>query len=140
MKRGGTERGARLPQILAAIAIACAGCSLFRGPTAQQQLYEALNRGNAAQASQIWLNMSADDRTKWMEGQGFAAGASSADLNKQIAEHYQNETMNPEGGPQKVEVGNPSVGGSGLQQLKSLSAPQAPPTGAAGTAAGAGSQ
>jgi hypothetical protein len=139
MERSRKKLGTVLLRILVAMTIACAGCSLFRGPTPQQQLYEALNRGDSAQASQIWLNMSAADKTKWMQGQGLASGASSADLSKQIAEHYQNRATNPEGGSQSVEVGNPSIGGTGLQQLKGLTAPPPPPSGStSGAAVGSG--
>jgi hypothetical protein len=51
---------------------AAGGCSLaHRGtPPPQQQFLEALQRGAAPQASQIWLHMSASDRAKLSHGIG----------------------------------------------------------------------
>ncbi len=49
-----------------ALILAVSGCSLFGGgPTPQQQFLDALNRGNSAEASQIWLTMTPGDRDKF---------------------------------------------------------------------------
>ncbi len=54
------------------LAVGAAGCSLFhRGETPQQKFIDELNRGNGAQASQTWLNMSERDREALSHDQGF---------------------------------------------------------------------
>ncbi len=118
--------------MIAAVMAGCvagsAGCWPFghRGPTPQQQLYNALNRGDSAQASQIWLGMSDDDRAKWIRGEGFAMQAPSDELKKQIAQHYRQGAVSSDT-PGTIVVPNPAAGGAGLQQLRALSAPQTPP-------------
>ena len=56
------------------LAAGVTGCSLFHhGESAPQKFLDALNRGNAAQASQMWLNMSANDREELSHNQGIKA-------------------------------------------------------------------
>ena len=63
--------------------LAVSGCSLFGGgPTPQQQFLDALNRGNSAQASQIWLGMTPDDRDKFRRGEGMTPAVSSDEISK----------------------------------------------------------
>ena len=57
--------------LLTMVLSAASGCSLFHKKSPQQEYTEAMMRGNAMQASQIWLNMSPDDRMKFARGQGF---------------------------------------------------------------------
>jgi len=52
----------RRAAVFAIMLAASAGCSLFgSGETPQQKFLDALNRGNSAQASQIWLTMTPED-------------------------------------------------------------------------------
>ncbi len=70
-----------------ALILALSGCSLFGGaPTPQQQFLDALNRGNSAQASQIWLGMTPDDRDKFRRGEGMTPAASSDEVTKLLNE------------------------------------------------------
>jgi len=80
---------------------AVSGCSLFHhGESPQQQFLGAVQRGNSAQASQIWLNMSADDRANFSHGIGFKPETSAADLKADLARHQQaaEAAANHEGG------------------------------------------
>ncbi len=77
-RRRGCARRVAMALMLAAGA---AGCSLFHhGESAPQQFLDALNRGNAAQASQMWLNMSADDREALSHNQGIKASLTQKDM------------------------------------------------------------
>ena len=99
--------------ISAACAIAFAGC---HSETQQQKFIDAMNRGNGAQANQIWLNMSAKDREKFSHGQGMQPDVSGDDVKKQIMQHYQDE-MRANGGDESVERPTPNVHLGGLQSL-----------------------
>ncbi|MGH7906543.1 MAG: hypothetical protein ACREP6_07920 [Candidatus Binataceae bacterium] len=56
---------------LVALAAICSGCWPFNhGETPQQDFVQALRHGNSAQASEIWLKMSLEDRLKLQRGQG----------------------------------------------------------------------
>ena len=76
-----TVRAAAVAMVMAA------GCSLFGGgPTPQQQFLDALNRGNPAEASQIWLTMTPDDRDKFRRGEGMTPAASSEEVTRLLNE------------------------------------------------------
>jgi hypothetical protein len=61
----------RRAAVFAIMLAASAGCSLFgSGETPQQKFLDALNRGNSAQASQIWLTMTPEDRNRFRRGEG----------------------------------------------------------------------
>ena len=47
---------------------ATSGCFLCHKESPQQKYTEALMRGNSMQASQMWLNMSPEDRMKFARG------------------------------------------------------------------------
>jgi hypothetical protein len=47
----------------------------------------AVQRGNSAQASQLWLKMSADDRANFAHGIGFKPDTSIADLKAELERH-----------------------------------------------------
>ncbi len=47
----------------------------------------AVQRGNSAQASQLWLKMSADDRANFAHGIGFKPDTSTADLKAELERH-----------------------------------------------------
>ncbi len=61
--------------MLALAAMTVGGCSHHSAETPQQQFLEALKRGNSAQASQIWLHMSPEQRVMFERGQGLQARA-----------------------------------------------------------------
>lgn len=49
----------------------------------------AVQRGNSAQASQLWLNMSADDRANFAHGSGFQPTTSPNDVKDELARRQQ---------------------------------------------------
>jgi hypothetical protein len=67
-----------------------AGCS--NRTTPQQQYYEALMRGNSANASQIWLQMTPEDRVKFQMGRGLNPQPRQEEIAKQIQKHRQQES------------------------------------------------
>jgi hypothetical protein len=128
-----------LPARIAFAAIACAlatgacGCWPWHHsePTPQEQYLHALSRGQSAQASQIWLNMSPQDRIKWDTSQGIQPSASPGEIKTQVMKHYQ-EQMGGENGDQDESIENvsPDLGGGGLGALPKLATPppqSAPP-------------
>ena len=52
------------------LAIAFSGCWPFNRTPPQQEYFNALKIGNSAQASQIWLRMTPDQRAKFRRGEG----------------------------------------------------------------------
>ncbi len=135
MKRGCSD------SLAARIALAAVVCALSTGvwgcwpwhhsaPTPQEQYLHALSRGQSAQASQIWLNMSPQDRIKWDTSQGYSSSASSDQIKSQVMKHYQ-EQMSGQNGDQDETIENvsPDLGGGGLDQLPKLATPppQSPP-------------
>ena len=50
---------------------------------------DAMNRGNGAQASQIWLNMDAKSRADFAHNEGMQPNTSPDEVKKQIMQHYQ---------------------------------------------------
>jgi hypothetical protein len=115
--------------VLAPLACAAAltGCWPFahRGPTPQQQYLDALNHGHSAEASQIWLTMSPEDRQKWARSEGVSPQVSPAEIKKQVMQHYQDEVGSEQEGDSGVTQIAPA-GGAGLGNLPSLVAPVNP--------------
>ncbi len=103
-----------------ALILAVSGCSLFgRGrQTPQQQFLDALNRGNSAEASQIWLGMTPEDRNKFRLGQGMTPAASPEEITKMISE----QGLDANNGP--ITIG-PHTGAC-LLDLPSAATPTAP--------------
>jgi len=101
------------------IAIALAGCAIVLGGCSstppQQEYFEALKRGNSAQASQLWLQMTPDQRTQFERGQGIRPSVSHGDVQQAIDEHY-SEQDGDTSAPKQVELAPP---GGGLQDLPS---------------------
>jgi hypothetical protein len=110
----------------AAIAIllaASAGCSLFgHDQTPQQKFLDALNRGNSAQASQLWLAMTPDDRNKFRRGEGLTPAMQPDQVNKLLNEQAVNADAEP------VTIA-PSSGAS-LLDLQKAAASGSPPSAA----------
>jgi hypothetical protein len=70
--------------------IAIAGCTLLHHrDSPQQQFFAAVQRGNSAQASQIWLHMDADDRANFAHGVGFKPLVPPAELKAELARKQQ---------------------------------------------------
>ena len=116
-----------------ACAIVLSGCWPFghSGPTAQQQYLDALNHGHSAEASQIWLNMSPEDRQKWARSEGVSPQVSPDEIKKHVMQHYEAAAGSEQEGNSGVTQIAP-VGGAALQNLPSLASPPnpAPPPGA----------
>jgi hypothetical protein len=116
------------------LAYGVSGCFLFHKPTPQQQLFEALNRGEGVQASQLWLKMSQEDRVKFNRGEGITPAVPPQEAIKKLSE------MEPDEMQGQVTLKPPNTGGS-LIDLPRLAAPPAAapsPAGAAQTPAGSG--
>lgn len=106
---------------------ALCGCWPFhRGPTPQQQLFDALNRGNAAQANRLWLEMSPADRLKFNHGEGIRPAVSPKQLEQQIRKHLLANQSTPNEAELPID---PEMLHGGLRNLESLAAPprQPPP-------------
>ncbi|MGH7934823.1 MAG: hypothetical protein ACREQN_16900 [Candidatus Binataceae bacterium] len=91
-----------------------AGCSLFHhsGEPPQEQFLQALKRGNAPQASQIWLHMSADDRANLSHGIGINPKVTRADVESAFMKH-QVEAEKKHGQADSQNMGldtNPNMG------------------------------
>jgi hypothetical protein len=121
-----SKRRAPAFHVIAAFAcsLALAGCWPFghSGPTPQQQYLDALNHGHSAEASQIWLNMSAEDRAKWARSEGVAPQVSPDEIKKQVMQHYQDEVGTEQEGDSGVTQIVPA-GGASLQNLPSIAGP-----------------
>jgi hypothetical protein len=131
--------GRRLSQSLAArIAVRALACALAAGaagcwpwhhsePTPQQQYLDALSRGQSAQASQIWLNMSQEDRIKWATSQGVSPSISPEDVKNQVMKHYSDKMGGDTGdNGESIENVAPDLGGAGLGKLPELATPPPP--------------
>jgi hypothetical protein len=98
------SRIAVLPIIIVA-ALASAGCAAHRD-TPRQQLAGALMRGNAAQASYIWNNMSAQDRASFRRGESTEPPVDPAAAADQLARHQAEDGAGdvPGDAPATVEI------------------------------------
>jgi hypothetical protein len=101
------------------LAAAMAGCSLFHHPTPQQQMFDALNRGNGAEASQLWRTMSGEDRLKFNRGEGIAPAVPPEQVVKMLSERPPDENT------REITIKAPNTGAT-LMDLPQLVKPQAP--------------
>jgi hypothetical protein len=100
---------------LVACAIALSGCWPFNRTPPQQEYFNALKIGNSAQASQLWLQMTPDQRAKFERGEGIRPSVSNKDVQQAIDEH--DSEQSDDGSPPKhVDLAPP---GAGLQDLPS---------------------
>jgi hypothetical protein len=101
------------------IAIALAACAIVFGGCSstppQQKYFDALKRGNSAQASQLWLQMTPDQRGQFERGEGIRPSVSHGDVQQAIDEHY-SEPDDDGSAPKQVQLSPP---GGGLQDLPS---------------------
>lgn len=101
---------------LVACAIAFSGCWPFNRTPPQQEYFNALKIGNSAQASQLWLQMTPDQRAKFARGEGIRPSVSHDEVQQAIDEHY-SEHDDDGSAPKHVELA-PGTG-AGLQDLPS---------------------
>jgi hypothetical protein len=105
-------------------AVALAGCS---GRTQQQKFVDAMNHGNSAQASQIWLHMDSKSREDFAHNQGVSPNASPDDVKKQVMQHYADKMGGENADEGEVENPAPSVHLGGLESLPEWSDPTGAP-------------
>jgi hypothetical protein len=113
----------------AATALSLAGCwPWHHKETQQQQFMEALNHGNAAQASQIWLKMDAGSRSAFAHSEGMNPSMSSDDVKKQVMMHQAAKMGFDVGqGDESIEQVSPTVGTGGLESLPEYVGPSGAP-------------
>lgn len=89
-------------------------------------MFDALNRGNAAQANRLWLEMSPADRLKFNRGEGIRPAVSPKQLEQQIRKHLLANQSTPNEAELPID---PEMLHGGLRNLESLAAPprQPPP-------------
>jgi hypothetical protein len=97
-------------------AIALSGCWPFNRTPPQQEYFNALKIGNSAQASQIWLHMTPDERAKFGRGENIRPSVSSKDAQQAIDEHYADQD---DDGSANKQVEPAPGSGAGLQDLPS---------------------
>ncbi len=97
-------------------ALTLGGCWPFNRTPPQQEYFNALKMGNAPQASQLWLQMTPDQRAKFERGEDIRPSVSPKDVQKAIDEHYA-EQDDDSSAPKQVEL-SPGTG-AGLQDLHS---------------------
>lgn len=103
--------------VLSAMVTGLGGCWPFgRDSTPpQQQYFKALELGNAAQASQLWLHMTPEQRMKFERGQNVRPTVSPNEVQHAVAEHYAAQTEDGDNsGPSQVQL---APQGGGLQDL-----------------------
>src|SRR6266478_2175986 len=110
--------------LIAASAIVLAGC--WHRETDQQKFMEAMNHGNSAQASQIWLNMDAKSRADFSHSQVMQPTLSPDQLKKQVSQHYMDKTGDTDS-DETIEQPTPNVHLGGLESLPEYSAPSGAP-------------
>lgn len=91
--------------LIAFAASVLAGCFLLHRhrETPQQQMIDALSRGNSVQASDIWLHMTPEDQSRFRRGEGIRPAVPPEQAMKALSEqHLSGEegqvTISPHGG------------------------------------------
>ena len=106
-------------------AIELAGC--WSHETQQQKFVDAMNHGNGAQASQIWLHMDAKSRADFSHNEGMTPNTSPDDVKKQVMQHYQDKLGGDEDNDESVEKPTPNVHLGGLESLPEWVGPTGAP-------------
>ena len=101
---------------LVACAIIFSGCWPFNRTPPQQKYFDALKMGNSAEASQLWLQMTPDQRAKFERGEGIRPSVTHNDVQQAIDEHYA-EQEDDGSAPKPAELAPDA--GAGLQALPS---------------------
>ena len=115
--------------LIVGCAVALTGC--WHRETQQQKFMDALNHGNGAQASQIWLHMDSNSRAEFAHSEGMQPNMSADDVKSQVIKHYQDKMGAEQGeGEETVEQQAPTVHLGGLESLPEYKGPteEAPPT------------
>jgi hypothetical protein len=109
------------------MAVVLAGCWPWHKKESQQQKFmDALNRGNGAEASQIWLSMDADSRAAFAHNEGMHPNIPSDEVKKKIMKHYMDQ-KGVEEGAETVEQPAPYVRAGGLESLPEYVGPSGAP-------------
>jgi hypothetical protein len=104
--------------VFCALALGVQGCSLFHhGESPQQKFMDALNRGNGAQASQLWLTMSAKDRSNFSHNIGFQRQVNKDEIARAMLKH-QREAAAKDGEESDDATSNQAYGEDGSQQVE----------------------
>ncbi len=106
----------RVIVLAAACGLALCGCSMFHRTSPQQEYFNALKMGNAAQASQLWLQMSPEQRARFERGEDIRPSISHNAVQQAIDQHYSDQ--GEDGATSNQVQVNPDLGG-GLQDLPS---------------------
>ena len=100
--------------VFTACAIVLGGC--WHKETQQQKFLEALNRGNGAEAGEIWRNMDPDSRAALAHNEGIKPKLSPAQVQQQVMKHYQGDAQG-EHSDETIESVTPNIGSGGLESL-----------------------
>jgi hypothetical protein len=93
------------------IGLSVHGCSSV---SPQQQFMNSLNHGNSAEASQQWLNMSAEDRANLSHNVGFKNDVSQDDVGRALIKH-QREEVAKDGDDQDTAFDSGDVGSQQME-------------------------
>ena len=104
--------------VAAANVVGLTGC--WHQKTQQQKYLEALNRGNGAQAAEIWRNMDADSRAALAHNEGIKPKLSPSQIQQQVMQHYGADS-DPDA-QDTIESVTPHVGSGGLETLPEYTA------------------
>lgn len=113
----GVARGALIAIALIAAAAGTSGCSLFHHESPQQKFLDALNRGNAAEASQMWLTMSPQSRANLSHSQGMTPNLSPEEIQAQVLRH-EKEKAAAEGDDTESAMGDSDDGDVTAEQIE----------------------
>lgn len=93
------------------------GCSLFHhGEPPQQKFLNALNRGNGAEASQVWLTMSAKDRANLSHNVDMKPEVHKGDIERALLKHQREEAAK-NGDDTDTEMSDSDEGDINSQQI-----------------------
>lgn len=113
----------RVGLLVTVLTCCVSGCFLFHRnkTTPQQELFEALNRGEGPRATQLWLAMSQEDRVKFNRGEGITPAVPPQEAIKKLSE------MEPEEMQGQITIKPPNAGGSLLDLPQLTGHPGAAP-------------
>lgn len=115
-----------LAVLCGAVVLTLAACSESKTP--QQRFIEALQRGNAPEASQVWLHMSPQQRADFSHGVGITPEVSQQHVKNVIIRHEIEQAKKggeTSGGGQNHVTITPERTGGSLLDLPSYAGPTA---------------